>query len=219
MEPEFWLERWQANDIGFHQPHIHDQLQRCWPKLNVPKGGPVLVPLCGKSRDMVWLGEHGFDVLGIELSERAIADFFREQALTPVRSRRGAFDAFTSLPYTLLQGDIFDVVADVVPGVAAAYDRAALVALKPDQRACYAARLAAVMPAGAALLLITLDYPVAEMAGPPFAVTDSDVTALFGDTFTIDILEQRDGLEASQNLKKRGVTRLTETASLLRRKP
>jgi len=43
-----------------------------WQELNLAHDSVVFVPLCGKSRDMLWLREQGHQVLGVELS--AIAE-------------------------------------------------------------------------------------------------------------------------------------------------
>ena len=39
MDPEFWHERWQNQDIGFHQPDFHALLQKYWPRLEIPADG------------------------------------------------------------------------------------------------------------------------------------------------------------------------------------
>src|SRR4030042_914462 len=88
MNPDFWLERWQRNEIGFHQPEINAHLQDFWGQLAVPAGGQVFVPLCGKSRDLLWLRARGHRVLGVELSPIAVRDFFAENALTPAPAAR-----------------------------------------------------------------------------------------------------------------------------------
>ena len=59
MDHEFWLERWRTNQIGFHQAEFNARLVHHWPSLGVPKGARVFVPLCGKSRDMLWLAGAG----------------------------------------------------------------------------------------------------------------------------------------------------------------
>jgi thiopurine S-methyltransferase len=56
------------------------------------------------------------------------------------------------------------------------------------------------------------------MSGPPFSVPRAEVERLYGDTFDIQVLEARDGLEASGNLRRRGVSALQETAYVLRRR-
>jgi len=92
MKKDFWLERWERAEIGFHQDEINPYLRRFWPELKVAHGGEVFVPLCGKSLDMVWLRQQGCYVLGVELSQIAVRDFFREQGMTPERVSGGGFD-------------------------------------------------------------------------------------------------------------------------------
>jgi thiopurine S-methyltransferase len=82
----------------------------------------------------------------------------------------------------------------------------------------YAAKLAALTPRGVPVLLVTLDYDPSEMDGPPFPISPQRVEELFGQNFRLTLLEKRDGLSTSQNLKKRGVSRLDEAAwKLVRR--
>jgi thiopurine S-methyltransferase len=83
MDPTFWHERWQKKETAFHQGAVNDLLQRYWAQLGLSVGSTVFVPLCGKSVDMVWLAEQGHRVIGAELSQIAIDDFFAERGLTP----------------------------------------------------------------------------------------------------------------------------------------
>jgi thiopurine S-methyltransferase len=218
MDKAFWHERWQRRDIGFHQPHVHEQLKRFWPALHLARESTVFVPLAGKSRDMVWLATQGHRIIGVELSDIAVREFFEEGGQVPERKSAGLFDIYSAGPFALYRGDFFDLPADALKHVAAAYDRAALIALPPGMRAYYVETLARLLPRDAVIFLITLDYPAAEIAGPPFAVAKDEVERLFGASFEIDVLESRDGLAASDNLKTRGVTRLEETAYLLKRR-
>src|SRR5450830_150029 len=89
MDSQFWRERWARNQIGFHLPEVNPYLQRHWPLLALAQGAKVLVPLCGKSLDLVWLASQGHRVLGVELSEQAVDAFFSEQGLTPRICQRG----------------------------------------------------------------------------------------------------------------------------------
>src|SRR5690606_22020225 len=68
MHADFWLERWREGRTHFHLERVTPLLQKYWPGLGLPKGSKVLVPLCGKTLDMVWLAEQGHKVLGVELS-------------------------------------------------------------------------------------------------------------------------------------------------------
>jgi thiopurine S-methyltransferase len=218
MDKAFWQERWLRRDIGFHQPHIHEQLTRLWPSLDLARGSAVFVPLAGKSRDMVWLATQGHRVVGVELSDIAVREFFEEGGKTPKRTSAGRFEISSAGPFSIYCGDFFDFPAEALKDVAAVYDRAALIALPPDMRARYAETLERIVPRNAVIFLIGIDYPEHEIIGPPFAVTSGEIDRLFGAAFEITVLEARDGLAASDNLKRRGVTRLEETAYLLRRR-
>ena len=88
----------------------------------------------------------------------------------------------------------------------------------PVQRVRYADKLASIIPNAAVIFLIAIEYPHHEISGPPFAVSPGEVERLYGKAFTIKVLETRDGLAGSGNLKQRGVSRVTETAYLLRRR-
>jgi thiopurine S-methyltransferase len=90
--------------------------------------------------------------------------------------------------------------------------------MPPEMQPKYAAKLAELMPAGAPVLLIGLDYDPSEMQGPPFAIPQARVQALFEKDFDVVLLEARDGLTKAEHLKKRGVTRLEEAAYLMRRR-
>ena len=218
MDAEFWRERWRRGDIGFHQSGGHDLLRKYWPALAVRPEASVFVPLAGKSVDMRWLAAQGHRVIGVEFSEVAIDQFFAENSLVPAIAQRGAFKRKSAGPYTLLYGDFFELTVDDLDGATAAYDRAALIALPPAMRPRYATYLASLLPAAARVLLISVAYPDGEIEGPPFSVPGDEVARLFDETFDIETLETRDGLAQSANLKGRGVTRLEETAYLLRRR-
>ena len=85
MDAGFWHQRWVSEQIGFHQEQINPYLQRFWPALALQPGNTVFVPLCGKSRDMLWLAEQGFGVLGVEVSPLAVEAFFAENEGVRIR--------------------------------------------------------------------------------------------------------------------------------------
>lgn len=209
MDPSFWHARWQANEIGFHQQEINPHLQRYWPRLGVT-GGTVFVPLCGKSRDMLWLASQGHRVLGVEISPIAAAAFFGENGLDVEPMQEVLFVRRQIAELTLLEGDFFDLTPAHLDGMTAVYDRASLIALPPPMRERYAAHMAALLPGGTPVLLVTLDYPQPEMDGPPFAVSAAEVAALFGARFDIDSLGGQDILAENPRFQARGLTRLEE---------
>lgn len=210
MQPEFWHKKWASNQIGFHLSEVNPYLQRHWPELSIPATARVLVPLCGKSLDLAWLAGRGHQVLGIELSEKAIEDFFNEHQIQPQISEKGAFNVYRSDAIELWCGDFFALTASDVADCVAFYDRAALIALPAPMRERYAAHLQQILPQGVRGVLITLDYDQAQMPGPPFAVGDDEVKRLLGDLWQVQALEERDVLGESWKFLQAGVTRLEE---------
>ena len=97
MKKEYWLERWRQEEIGFHQSEINPYLRQYWPDLQVAPGKQVFIPLCGKSRDMIWLREQNLSVLGVELSPLAVEAFFKENEYSP-RHNRPLLPVRLSLP-------------------------------------------------------------------------------------------------------------------------
>ncbi len=207
MEKDFWLERWEKEEIGFHQGDFNEHMRRYW---EAPMGCEVFVPLCGKSLDMLWLRDRGHKVLGVELSEIAIRSFFEENGMEPVKTARGKFESWEAGNITLLCGDFFDLEPCDLEKTKAVYDRASLVALPIEMRKSYAEHLAEILQPGTGTLLITFDYPAHEMQGPPFAVSIGEVRALYDGCAEVVLLEAYDALAANPRFVKRGLTGLHE---------
>jgi len=212
MHEAFWQARWSRSEIGFHQAEVNAYLQQHWSGLQLSRATQVLVPLCGKSLDMLWLLGRGHRVLGVELAQKAVDDFFAENELLPQITRVGDFLLYRADNLQILCGDFFALGREHLHECAAFYDRAALIALPGEMRARYVAHLNAVLPSACQGLLVTLDYPQAQMSGPPFAVADAEVRELFEGAWQIQALECRDVLRDNDNWKflQRGLSRLEE---------
>jgi thiopurine S-methyltransferase len=90
----------------------------------------------------------------------------------------------------------------------AVYDRAALIALPRAMRDTYVRDLHARLPAGCLELLITLEYPPQEKAGPPFPVDAAEVHRLYGRDWQVECIERRDILATEPGFVAEGVTAL-----------
>lgn len=218
MEPGFWHQRWRDGQIGFHQERVTPLLEQYWAALDLPAGSRVFVPLAGKTLDMPWLAARGHRVLGVEISQLAVERFFAEHdlAATVRESQYGRHYAAGDIE--LLCGDVFALDAAALTDCAGVFDRAALIALPPDLRRRYAVELHARLPAGCRGLLITLEYPQHEKAGPPFSVPEDEVRALYGRDWAIDVLERHDILAAQSGFVAEGVTALHTVAYRLERR-
>lgn len=176
MDASFWHERWAQGRIAFHEGHANSYLARFADRLD--GAARVLVPLCGKTEDLAYLAGRGHQVVGLELVEDAVRAFFSEHGLAPEREERGPHVVYTAGAITLIAGDALTVPPDVLGAFDAIFDRAALVALPPDMRKRYVARLRELAPPGARVLLVAIEYTV-ERDGPPFAVFSDEVRALY----------------------------------------
>lgn len=218
MDPEFWHSRWQAGRIGFHQDRPTPLLLEHWPALHIGEGERVFVPLCGKSLDMAWLATQCMRVLGAELSALAVDAFFRENAPAPEVVDRPYGREYRAGAITIVCGDVFALPAAALADCTAVMDRAALIALPPALRRRYVDEVYARLPRGCRGLLITLDYPPAEKQGPPFAVPDAEVHALFDRDWTVTRLARRDILAEQPGFAEEGITALHTSVFQLERR-
>lgn len=248
MQAEFWLEKWDQPKQGWIQQKVNSRLIRYWPSLGLDTAAAVLVPLCGDSIDLDWLVAAGHQVCGAELSQSAIAAWGQRHGLAlEFEGQNDSLSLCTvaghqSGPYVQLDstqsrtlddsharadqvapqflcGDFLKLQASDLPFVPkAVYDRAALIALPPQMRQLYAAKLEELLPADSRILLITLAYDQQKMKGPPFSVQDDEVESLFSPGFTIEQLGSSGGQEIVGNLSERGLDTASESVFLMTRK-
>ena len=210
MQQEFWHERWQLNQIGFHNQEVNGHLQHNWPTLDIAAGSRVFVPLCGKSNDMVWLLAQGFEVIGVELSPLAVQAFFSENGLSVTIRQHGKFSVSETAGLSIYCGDFFDLNANDLAGVNAVYDRASLVALPPKMRAAYALHMQSLLKPGTKTLLVAFGYPQHEMQGPPFGVQTHEVQMLYGNWCNVELLQTEEIFDREPGFRNKGVTRMQE---------
>ncbi|EKT4474255.1 thiopurine S-methyltransferase [Pseudomonas putida] len=216
MEPAFWQQRWADNQIGFHQAQVNPYLQTYWPQLQLAPGSRVLVPLCGKSLDLAWLAGQGHCVLGVELSRRAVEDFFREHGLEAEVRQQGAFEVWCSGDVQLWCGDFFALRAEDVADCVGLYDRAAVIALPVQMRARYMQLLSGLLPTSCRGLVVTLEYDQSLLAGPPFSVRDEELRQGFAG-WQVEQLEAVEVIEESPKFVQAGASSLLERVYRLSR--
>ncbi|MEE2784381.1 MAG: thiopurine S-methyltransferase [Pseudomonadota bacterium] len=204
MKPRFWLERWQKDQVGFHQADYNPVLMEYWPSLNLTSGAKVFVPLCGKSLDMRWLESEGHDIVGVEIARQAIDHYFRDES--EVRSTvADRFVSYRGRHTEILHGDFFDLMTPLLSGVEAVFDRAALIALPPGMRVRYADHMLRIIPEGAKILLITLEYDQGLIDGPPHAVDAQEVEGLYGRRCDVALLEAFITTALPPHFEKQGI--------------
>jgi len=215
MKPEFWQERWEKNQIGFHQAEINPHLQEFWPELAAPAGAHVFVPLCGKSADMLWLRAQGYRVTGVEISPLAVEAFFDENNLVYTLNQQAEFFVYETDGLKIFCGDFFTMTRADLDGVVAVYDRASLIALPAEMRAAYASHIHRLLSPNTKTLLVTFVYPQHEMPGPPFSVDAPEVQALYGADCAVRQVHDVDILGQEPRFRERGVSSLHEKVYML----
>lgn len=221
MDNQFWHNKWQKQELGFHLDTAHPLLKKYYQSIfpstqNNPINESVFVPLCGKTLDMRYFLSKGQSVLGCELSEIAAREFFVEEENNGqlTISKKNNFSIYSApinqCESKILVSDYFDLSVEDTRSCNSIYDRAALVALPNDLRAKYVKHLRFLLPC-AKMLLITLDYDQQQMSGPPFSVEQNEVEELFSFA-KIKRLKRSNIIEDEPHFKSKGLTHFYQTA-------
>lgn len=215
MKKEYWLNKWQSNDIAFHEPEITPDLIAYLNQLNIHEGDYIFVPLCGKTKDMFWLAEQGFHVIGLELSPIACHDFFAELNITPKITKQNNFTKYKYNNIELFCGDLFDLSASDLPTVHAVYDCKALIALPSDIRKKYVDHLIYCLGTEIKILLLTRETNC-QVSPPPHSVDNKEVSSLYCYYFSnINRIKHVPVLDIPERLIKKGYTEMTESLYII----
>lgn len=188
MDPDFWHQKWERNEIGFHVGEANPLLVNSFHQLSLAKGDRVFLPLCGKTLDIAWLLDQGYRVVGIELNPLAIQQLFAELGAKPAITRMEALSHYGAENLDIFVGDFFNLSRDILGPVDVIYDRAALVALPEDMRKRYTRHLMAITDR-APQLLITYQYNPGELDGPPFSISAAEVRRHYDDVYELNLLD------------------------------
>ena len=147
-----------------------------WLDLQRPIPGRVAVLGCGYGDDALLFAQRGFNAVGYDFSERAIACAKTRAASLPAWAKAEFVCAdFFDLPRT--QAKSFDYV----------YEYTSFVAIDPARRAEYAKMTHALLRLGG--MLVGCFYNHGRAGGPPFDTTREDVLRYFTPLFDIRKLE------------------------------
>lgn len=208
MDAEFWLKRWQDGTTGFHLTRVTPLLTKFWLTLGLSPSARVLVPLCGKSLDMVWLAAQGHRVLGVELAPLAVEQFFEEQKLQPAEHESAMGRHYTAGQIEIICGDIFKLDAATLASCSGVYDRGAIVALPPAMRERYVQHIYPNLDSGYRGMVLTLEYDQTAMDGPPFSVPEEEIRTLFASHTQVSLLDRMDIIDKEPKFAARGLETL-----------
>lgn len=201
-----WKKRWQDNRIGWHEDQGNSALKKFWHPQN--KKCSVLVPFCGKSKDLLWLANQGHNVIGVEISDIAINAFFGENNLKYEKETNNGFDSYIAknASIAIYCGDYFKFN---ICGLDALYDRGSLVAVEPSMRLKYIEHTKSLLHKLAYRFIISLDYEEGYVQGPPHPLKAAEVLSFWSDLK--EVSSYNDIANSSPRFKKSGLTELIES--------
>lgn len=192
----FWKDQcWSQKKTAWHMDEPHPQLVANRERL-LFTSARVLVPLCGKSVDLKWLYDHGYDVVGVEGVEEPILTFFDEHQLQFTKAPLGD-DGFAyqtlDKKLTILQCNLFTLEdSKYVSSIDCVWDRAAIVAVKQEHRQLYADAIKRLVKTQFKLLAVVTEYDQNLTHGPPYSISPKDFEQLYGSWAKIEIISSRD---------------------------
>ncbi len=214
MNNEFWLNKWKTNDIAFHEKDANPDLINYLSELNLHQGDCIFVPFCGKSKDMLWLAEKGFNVIGVELSTIACNDFFSELNITPTIVQKPKFSVYQYKNIKLFCGDLFDLTSADLSSVKAIYDCKALIALPFNLRKKYVDHIISCTQTKINILVLTRESN-SVVTPPPFPINKAEIDLLFNSHFDVKQIKNRPLPSIPERLVKKGYADISECVYLI----
>lgn len=177
----FWDRRYTKGEDGWELGRPAPPLVRLL-RDAPPKKGRVAVPGCGRGHDVALFAKLGYDAVGFDFSERAVA-------------------AATKLGRRVLRRDVFELGGEFSRKFDVVWEYTCFCAIHPSRRAEYLEVMAKILKKGGEL--IALFYPLKKgRSGPPFPVNRGELERLLARRFTLtsveapkNSVEHRRGLE------------------------
>ncbi len=204
MEASFWLKSWELGGFytSFHRRDIHPYVLEYMNPEEIENTN-ILVPLCGKTVDMMYLSQYANKVIGVEIVEEAILQFFQENNLSYEMPND---ETYISGNITILRKDFMKLTKAEIGQIDWVLDRASLVALPYEMRTDYIKAIDRLSDVGTKQLVVTLEYfPLINSA--PFCINPSEVEDYYGAGHIIKHVE-------SPNLPNHGMVRKWNLAFL-----
>ena len=186
-----WIKAWNADYIPFHKPTPHADLIK-HEEVLLPKTSSVFIPLCGKSVDMKYLSDKGHKVVGLEVSEKGILEFFKDNELSYSRKTHSTlpFDVFQAdgADITIYMGDMFEATSQLLGTFDAIWDKSSYVAINANERPKYRGIMATLLKPEGIWLLNCYEYDETKYRATPHSINEVEIMQSFGDQFEVEKL-------------------------------
>lgn len=150
-----------------------------------------LVPLCGKTKDIPFLLNLGFHVVGIEGVASVIQELAEENNIPLEYDSQAQVYHNTNRSLQVYCGDLFKCPVESFGPYDCIWDRGSLIALDYKFRPSYMATIKRALKSSNSYkyLLQAIVYDKTKFGGPPSCVTEQDVTELYSDWTEVKFLE------------------------------
>ena len=202
------LDRWQTNwnegrysipGQGFHQATVHPYLEKFLPLLNlvstehIPNNdifnqNRILLPLCGKTVDMIYLCGKKINVLGLEAVPRAIEEFGTiidavdtdpkgdlKQHILLHKEAQHRWIPNNNGVINIIQGDAMTFEIDDKGPLDGIWDRGSLVAIRPEDRVLYVTMCSNAIKTNGRLLLSVVEHDIMQVQEETIKDDDGEV--------------------------------------------
>jgi len=200
---QYWQARWATGQSQWHSNKHQEYLEKYLDQLSETSSEGkmrILLPMCGKCPDLMYLYEKGHTVIGVEGVPFVVEQLFRENKVDHVK---------TSLPelkgwkfkskdgrLTVYACDFFLVTPAILGPIDAVYDRGALEAIPAQERTLYVNVMRNLLGPEFRYILNAYEYDDTLFQGPPRNLPRDEVWKLFADFCEVDILEEVDKSES-----------------------
>ena len=195
---EFWSETfWSTGNLPWHLKEPNEFLVRHLDKLlngRKPQDITILVPLCGKSIDLLFLKNQGLNIIGVEGNRLPINEFSRESGISFKQTTAAGVIVHESedAKLKIIQADFLTLnIPELEGNIDCVWDRAALNAIQVDHRDLYFQTMQRYLKASFRYLLSAYEYDASKGIGPPYSLPYSDVCQMFQDNAQIQKLEEK----------------------------
>lgn len=169
---EFWCKIWEEGVIRFHQKDYNSQMVAFFKDRDLTDQS-VLIPLAGKTKDILFFLEKGAKVTAVEFCQQAVVDFFTENKIPYTKNE----NIYQGKNITFFASDFFNFSSTAPFDVL--YDRASQVVFNRADRPRYYQQIAKLIHPKTLLLLGSIDHDGPEDFGPPFKISAQEISLAY----------------------------------------
>lgn len=208
MEKEFWIEKWNEGQIGFHQSEYNKSMRNHYDSKDLTNKN-VFIPLAGKSNDIIYFLERGANVYAVEISKEAVNAFFKENEFDFSKEENQKYEVFKYRNLTYYHGDFFTLSRTEIPRIDFLYDRASVIALPPTMRKDYYSKINELIGPHTDIHIQSYTHDGPKDFGPPFYVPEDELDNAYKNMgITLKKIQSKT-TKADKRFREAGLSKMT----------